>query len=227
MDVIPPEYDAATKERVYRQEWLEYFNYIGYEAAMRDFSAQYHALFPNGHQRQLVRPAQAPLIGLAGEPLQLQPQKKVEDGRAASEASLRSSAGSSAPSNTWDGPRRPAEADRRDRSRHPHSSRRDGLYSTTRDRDNRVDEDERRRRRHRHRSHPRSSRDDGHYISSSSSRRRRRSAERDDRRGWHSSSHDDDSRRHRREGESVPSRSRAYDDRREDALRRRPLNHRR
>ncbi|KPA82050.1 splicing factor PTSR1 interacting protein [Leptomonas pyrrhocoris] len=236
MDVIPPEYDEATKERVYRQEWLEHFHYIGYEAALRDFPAQYHALFPHGHQRPPMRPVQVPTAGPAGEPPQQQQQQRAENDRAVPATSATAPTGSSALTNTQEGARRPAEAERRDgrelrsdRERRPHSSRRD---------DDDDHERSRRHHHHRHRSdserrsdrgHHRSSRDDGQYggNSSSGSRRRRRSDEREERRVRHSSSHDDDSRRSRREGDIGSSRSRAYEERREDALRRRAPNYRR
>jgi hypothetical protein len=241
MDVIPPEYDEATKERVYRQEWLEHFHYIGYEAAQRDFPAQYHALFPHGHYRPPVRSAQTPSAGLDSL---VETNTKVGEGRAASAVSSHSSAGSSVPPKTQEGSRRVAESGRTegrdtrsDRERRPQASRRDDRYAA-RDRDRNDDHsDEERRRRHRrrssdsphrshhHRSHHRSGRDDEHYTGSGGSRRRRRSDERDERKGRYA--HEDSGRRSRREEESGTSRSRAYDDRREDALRRRDANYRR
>lgn len=46
MEAIPPDYDDDTKERIYRQEWLEYFFFIGRDVAMRDYPQEYAALFP-------------------------------------------------------------------------------------------------------------------------------------------------------------------------------------
>lgn len=47
MEAIPPDYDEATKERLYGQEWLEYFFFIGRDAAMRDYPKEYATLFPH------------------------------------------------------------------------------------------------------------------------------------------------------------------------------------
>lgn len=44
MEAIPPEYDEHTKERLYKQEWLEYFHFLGREAAIRDHTAEWMAL---------------------------------------------------------------------------------------------------------------------------------------------------------------------------------------
>nr|ACS87820.1 putative splicing factor ptsr1 interacting protein [Angomonas deanei] len=265
MDVVPPEFDEATKERIYRQEWLEHFHYIGLETAKRDYPAQYQALFPHGHHTRPQPSARPPLSSAPAEAV-TPPAKRVEgeEGRA-SVAASHSSSGSSAEPNA------PANASRRgdserdsrkdvrsDRERPPYASRRpDRPSSFTRTHDDRDDDRHRSFQSH-HRSHPRSSRDDAPHSSySSGSRRRQRSDERDDRRSARDdrydrrSSRDDredrrssrydrddrrstrddrddrDDRRYRREGGSSSSRSHAYDDRREDALRRRESNYRR
>lgn len=237
MDIIPPEYDEVTKERVYRQEWLEHFHYIGFEAAMRDFPAQYHALFPHGHQRPppLPRTTQPPAV----DSLPMEHDAKEGDARAASVASSPSSAGSSAPMNAQEGSRPVTESERCDardprsvRDRRPYVSRRDDHRRSTRDRRSDSDDDDddkggregKRHTRHRHHRSDSPHRSTHHH---SSSRRRRRSAEREDRQGRYATSRDDDSRRYHREAEPASSRSRVYNDRREDALRRRELNYRR
>lgn len=236
MDIIPPEYDEVTKERVYRQEWLEHFHYIGFEAAMRDFPAQYHALFPHGHQRPppLPRTTQPPAV----DSLPMEHDAKEGGARAASVASSPSSAGSSASMNAQEGSRPVTESERCDtrdprsvRDRRPYVSRRDDHRRSTRDRRSDSDDDDdkggregKRHTRHRHHRSDSPHRSTHHH---SSSRRRRRSAEREDRQGRYATSRDDDSRRYHREAEPASSRSRVYNDRREDALRRRELNHRR
>lgn len=44
MEAIPPDYDPVTRERIYFQEWLEYFHYIGWVAASQEFAEEYAAV---------------------------------------------------------------------------------------------------------------------------------------------------------------------------------------
>ncbi|KAG5488314.1 hypothetical protein GH5_08569 [Leishmania sp. Ghana 2012 LV757] len=253
MDVIPPEYDSVTRERVYRQEWLEYFHYIGFEAAIRDHPAEYRALFPRGHHKP---PAIPPPLPVGGTTPQTAPTSAAEAkmfiaddddmtgmGSDADESwsSLISSSSTSEASIPRDSPRENARAERVERtarderiSRRPTSSRHDDRHlSSRRHRDRESDERRRRQRsdeddrRHRHRHHSSRGSDHHHTSASGSSRRRRRSGDRDDRRSSRLHGGEESSRRYRRETASSGSRSHAYEDRREDALRRRENAYRR
>ncbi|TPP50487.1 hypothetical protein CGC20_2305 [Leishmania donovani] len=249
MDVIPPEYDPVTRERVYRQEWLEYFHYIGFEAAIRDYPAEYRALFPRGHHKPPAMPPPLPVGGTKSQKASTSAtaanmfiadddDKEVGKGSETEDdwSSLISSSSSSAASTPRDAPREDARAENVERTaRDERSSRRqtssrhdDRHHSSRRHRDR--DSDERRRRhhsdeeerRHRHRHHSSRGSDYHHSTSSGTSRRRRRSGDRDNREDRRSSrvySSEESSRRYRRETTSGSSRTHAYEDRREDALR--------
>ena len=54
-------YEEDDSEKVFVQEWLEYFHYIGWEAARQKFPEQYTALLPYS-RGQKQRPPMQPVV---------------------------------------------------------------------------------------------------------------------------------------------------------------------